>query len=133
MKILIVEDEFVSRHVLLELLKPFGACDMAVNGKEAVEAFKLALSKNDPYTLICLDIMLPEMDGQEALKQIREIERENKIGGLDGVKIIMTTALEDFDNIKRAFLEQCEGYLVKPITREKILSQLKELGLIREN
>jgi len=133
MKILIVEDEFVSRHVLQELLHPFGECSMAVNGKEAVEAFNLALSEKKPYNLICLDIMLPEMDGQEVLKTIREIERENKIGGLDGVKIIMTTALEDFDNIKRAFIEQCEGYLVKPITREKIITQMKELGLIKES
>jgi two-component system, chemotaxis family, chemotaxis protein CheY len=131
MKILIVEDEFVSRHVLQELLNPFGECNMAVNGKEAVEAFELALTENKPYNLVCLDIMLPEMDGQEVLKRMRETERNHHIGGLDGVKIIMTTALEDFDNIKRAFIEQCEGYLVKPITRDKILTQMKELGLIQ--
>jgi len=132
MKILIVEDEFVSRHVLQELLSPYGECDMAVNGKEAVDAFESALAGNRPYNLVCLDIMLPEMDGQEALKKMREIERKYQIGGLDGVKIIMTTALEDFDNIKRAFIEQCEGYLVKPITREKIITQLKELSLITD-
>jgi len=132
MKILIVEDEFVSRHVLQELLSPYGECDMAVNGKEAVDAFESALAENRPYNLVCLDIMLPEMDGQEALKKMREIERKYQIGGLDGVKIIMTTALEDFDNIKRAFIEQCEGYLVKPITREKIITQLKELSLITD-
>ena len=132
MKILIVEDEFVCRHVLQELLSPYGECDMAVNGKEAVDAFESALAGNRPYNLVCLDIMLPEMDGQEALKKMREIERKYQIGGLDGVKIIMTTALEDFDNIKRAFIEQCEGYLVKPITREKIITQLKELSLITD-
>jgi two-component system, chemotaxis family, chemotaxis protein CheY len=131
MKILIVEDEFVSRHVLQELLNPFGECNMAVNGKEAIEAFELALTENKPYNLVCLDIMLPEMDGQEVLKRMRATEKSHHIGGLDGVKIIMTTALEDFDNIKRAFIEQCEGYLVKPITREKILTQMKELGLIK--
>ena len=121
MKILIVEDEFVCRHVLQELLSPYGECDMAVNGKEAVDAFESALAGNRPYNLVCLDIMLPEMDGQEALKKMREIERKYQIGGLDGVKIIMTTALEDFDNIKRAFIEQCEGYLVKPIQEKKLL------------
>jgi two-component system, chemotaxis family, chemotaxis protein CheY len=132
MRILIVEDEFISRHLLQELLLPYGICDTAINGKEALEVFINALDSGNPYDLICLDIMMPEMDGQEVLKNIRAIEREKGILGLDGTKIIMTTALEDFGNIKSAFVEQCEGYLVKPITKHKIIKQLKELDLIKE-
>lgn len=130
MRILIVEDEFISRQIMQDLLEPYGECDLAVTGKEALLAFKLALEKNKRYDLIMLDIMLPEMDGQTVLKEIRKIEEEHNILGLDGVKIIMTTALGDFKNVSKAFNYQCEGYLVKPIDEENLVNMLKKLKLI---
>ncbi len=130
MKTLIVEDDFVSRRLLQVILTPYGPCDIAVNGTEAIEAFRLAWQEKNPYQLICLDIMMPELSGQEVLKAIRDIERELAIDWEDGAKVIMTTALHDNDNIKQAFQEQCEAYLVKPIERKKLLQQLRELQLI---
>ena len=47
---------------------------MAVDGKEAIDAFRMAIEEARPYSLICLDIMMPEMDGHEVLKEIRRIE-----------------------------------------------------------
>lgn len=133
MKILIVEDDFVCRRLLQEILNKFGKCDIAVNGIEAVESFKLAWKDKKPYDLVCLDIMLPDIDGQEVLKQIRECEYEQGVGGLDGVKIIMTTALGDSENIKKAFREQCEAYVVKPIDKTKLVNTLKKLELIKSD
>lgn len=130
MKTLIVEDDFISRQILQEILIPFSSCDTAVNGREAIEAFVLALDKGSPYDLITLDIMMPEIDGQEALRRIRAIEKERGIVNLSGVKIVMTTALEDFETIKAAFRDQCEAYLVKPITTQKVLKQLVAMKLI---
>ncbi|TCL64770.1 two-component system chemotaxis response regulator CheY [Hydrogenispora ethanolica] len=130
MKTLIVEDDFVSRRLLQIILAPYGPCDIAVNGKEAIEAFRLAWQEKSPYQLICLDIMMPELGGQEVLKTIRAIEREMSVDWGDGAKIIMTTALHDHENIKQAFQEQCEAYLVKPIERVKLLQQLREMQLI---
>jgi len=130
MKILIVEDEFVSRTLLAELLSKFGSCDVAVNGKEAIEAFELAIQKNEKYDLVCLDIMMPGMSGQEVLKVIREIETKNQIYGLDTSKVVMTTALSDAENIRSAFHEQSDGYLVKPITKEKLIDMMQDLNLI---
>jgi len=75
---------------------------------------------------------MPKMDGQETLKQIRQYEKEKEICGLDGVKILMTTAIDDSDSIKTAFREQCEGYLVKPIDKQKLIQKLKELDLIKD-
>jgi YesN/AraC family two-component response regulator len=49
---------------------------------------------------------------------------------LDGCKIIMTTALDDFDNIAMAFKNQAEGYIVKPIDKDKIIAKLMELGFL---
>ena len=130
MKILIVEDDFVSRCILQKFLSSYGTSDIAINGKEAINAFSFAWQEKDPYELICLDIMMPEMDGQQVLKEIRKIEEEYEVLGLDSVKIIMTTALGDNENIKTAFRQQCEAYLVKPIDKTMLLNTLKELGLI---
>lgn len=130
MRILIVEDDFTSCKLIEELLNPYGHCDVAVNGKEAVKAFEMSLEEGPKYDLICLDIMMPEMDGHAALEAIRKVEADRGIHGLDGVKIIMTTALGEPRNIMKAFNNQCEAYLVKPIYREKLVRQLKTLGLV---
>lgn len=130
LRILIVEDEFGSRKLLQKFLSPYGVCDLAVDGEEAVEAFKLAMKEEEPYDLICLDIMMPKKDGQTVLKEIREIEESYNISGLDGVKIIMTTALNDPKNILEAFKSQCEAYIPKPISKQKLLEEMKALQLI---
>jgi len=132
MRTLVVDDDFISRKILVTLLSKYGQCDVAINGKEAIDAFKMAWDEKDKYDLICLDIMLPEINGQEVLKAIRHYEEQKKIVGSDGVKIIMTTALGDSDNIKAAFREQCEAYLVKPIEKQKLLDKLMQLGLVTE-
>jgi two-component system, chemotaxis family, chemotaxis protein CheY len=129
MRILIVEDSFITRQVMVKMLSPLGQCDVAVNGREAVVAFTMALEAQDRYNLVCLDIMMPEMNGREALKKIREIEAQRGILGLDGVKVIMTTAEKSSDVIMGSFREGCEAYLVKPITQEKLYREMEKLGL----
>jgi two-component system chemotaxis response regulator CheY len=133
MKTLIVEDDFASRKLMQKYLSPFGETDIVVDGEEALDAFKLALQEESPYDLVCLDIMLPKKDGQEVLQDIREIEKERGILGNDGVKVLMTTALGDAKNVLKAFRSQCEGYLQKPISKEAILRELRELNLIEED
>jgi two-component system, chemotaxis family, chemotaxis protein CheY len=130
MKTLIVEDDFTSRLLLQELLKPFGEVHIAVNGREAVSAVGAALEANQPYNLICLDIMMPEMDGHEALKCIRNKELERGIAPASGSKIIMTTALDQSKSIISAFRALCDAYLVKPIDRAKLISHLHQFQLI---
>jgi len=130
LKILVVEDNFDSRRLLQKMLSPYGDCDIAVNGKEAVEAFEKALDEEFSYDLICLDILMPVMDGHETLKRVREIEEARGLYGLDGVKVIMTSALDDNENILKAFRTGCEGYITKPIEKKKIVENLKELGLV---
>jgi two-component system chemotaxis response regulator CheY len=131
LKILIVEDDFICRKLMLALMSEFGDCAIAVNGQEAVEAVKYALDESVPYDLVCLDIMMPEMDGHEALKIIREIEKERGIEGLDGVKVIMTTALGDSKNVIGAFRTGCEAYIVKPVRKGKLIQEMGKLGLVK--
>ena len=128
MKMLIAEDDFASRLLLQEYLKIYGTSHVAVNGKEAVMAVSLALEKNEPYDLICLDIMMPEMDGHQALREIRSLEQANGITRRS--KIIMTTALVDQRSVMDAIREKCDYFLVKPIRKAALLDQLRVLALI---
>ena len=130
MKMLIVEDDFTTRKILLKFLQPYGDCDVAVDGQEALVAYKEALACGDPYNLICLDIMMPELDGHGVLRSIREIESGTGIVPTQGVKIVMTTALGDSSNVLGAFKGGCEGYVVKPIDKQRLLAELRKLRLI---
>ncbi|NLO18847.1 MAG: response regulator [Ignavibacteria bacterium] len=130
MKSLIIEDDYITSQVMQEILLAFGEADIAEDGFKGLELFTTALVENKKYDVIFLDIMMPELDGQEVLAQVRRIEEDYDIYGLDGVKIIMTTALDDFENIKTAFKNQCEGYIVKPIEKDKIVQKISDLDLI---
>jgi two-component system chemotaxis response regulator CheY len=130
MKTLIVEDDFTSRLLLQASLTPYGECHIAVNGREAVEAFRAAREQGQRYDLICMDIMMPEMDGQEALKQIRKLEDDADILSSDAAKVVMTTALDDIGNVMAAFKGLCDAYLMKPIEKANLLAKLKSLHLI---
>lgn len=131
MKILVVEDDFISRRLMQKFLVSYGDCDIAVNGREALMAFDMAWQEGKPYDLITLDIMMPEMDGQRALAEIRSAEEKKGISGPDGVKVIMTTALSDPENVMTAFKSQCEAYLIKPIARENLITILNALDLVK--
>ena len=129
MKTLIVEDDFTCRVLLQSLLAPYGECHVAVDGKEALDAYNLAWKAGEPYDLICLDIMMPEMDGQGVLREIRNHEESWDIRSHRGATIIMTTALDDVGNVMSAFDGLCDGYLVKPIEREKLEKMLEQFEL----
>jgi two-component system chemotaxis response regulator CheY len=129
LKILIAEDDFVCSTLMKELLRKYGTCHVASDGQEGVTAFDEALKAGEPFDLVCLDIMMPVMDGQEALREIRKIEQENGVEGSDCAKIIMTTALDDAKNIMDALvLGSAEGYLNKPITPEQLAEELNKFG-----
>ncbi len=131
MRALIVEDEFLSRKVLRSFLMSLFEVDIVVNGKEAVDAFKLAHQEGNPYALILMDIMMPEVDGIEALEQIRAVEREERL--TPRVKVIMTSALDDPKTVIKSFHDgEASGYIVKPVDKDKLFAELEKLKLIKE-
>lgn len=130
MKTLIVEDDFTSRLLLQEILKRYGEVHIAVNGKEAVEAVRIALDSGSRYDLICLDIMMPVMNGRQALAEIRALEEARGIISSRGSKIFMTTALDSMKDVKQAFQDLCDAYLLKPIDIKKLVEQLHSFQLI---
>ncbi len=129
MNTLIVEDDFTSRMLLQELLKPYGNSHVAVNGLEALKVCAEAIKNNNQYELICLDIMMPEMDGQTALKKIRDLEDEAGYDSSTRATIVMTTALGDVKTVMGAYYELCDGYLVKPFSKDQLDSELRRLSI----
>lgn len=130
MKILLAEDDFVTRKFMKNFLSKYGECDVTVDGMEAVDAFMMALEEDEPYDLVCLDVMMPVMDGYQALVGIRNLEKERDIPEDKAVKVIMTTALNDEKNVKMAFDLGCTIYSGKPIDQDRFEQALKKLGLI---
>lgn len=130
MKILIAEDDFASRKFMSRFLSKYGECDVTVDGTEAVDAFLMALDSDESYDLVCLDIMMPELDGYQVLKTIRDIEKERNIPEEKASKVIMTTALNEGRNVTKAFELGCVAYAGKPIDQEKFENVLRKLALI---
>ncbi|GAB6090395.1 response regulator [Spirochaeta dissipatitropha] len=131
MRYLIVEDDLTSRRLLEAIVSKHGFGNVVVNGLEAVEAFSLAWQESNPYDVIFFDIMMPEMDGLEALGEIRKIEQKNGIKPGKEVKVIMVTALEDPQTVIKAYYHgEASSYLVKPIDPDKVINELRKLKLI---
>ncbi|MEO5356543.1 MAG: response regulator [Nitrospirae bacterium YQR-1] len=135
MRILIAEDDFTSRTLLQHFLASYGDVDVTVNGAEAVDAFILAIDEGRAYDLICLDIMMPEMDGVAALQTIRNKEKAMGITSDDEVKIVMTTSLDAPKDVLEAYyrgVSRCNYYLTKPIDTRKLYALLVSYGLVKQ-
>jgi two-component system, chemotaxis family, chemotaxis protein CheY len=130
LRTLLVEDDFTSRRILHTFLSRYGECHIALNGKEAVEAFRSSSERGEKYDLICMDIMMPEMDGREAVGHVRRIEESHGVLSTRGAKIIMTTTVRDVKAVIRSFMELCDAYLMKPIDLAQLHGLMKSYRLI---
>ncbi|MDR3630614.1 MAG: response regulator [Desulfocapsaceae bacterium] len=131
LKILIVEDEYISRTLLSGMLSDFGSCVIAADGNQAVEILEYSFRSDERFDLVCLDIVMPELSGQEVLRAMRNMERKLGIDGDRATKVIMTTVLGDSINIMQAFKQgNCEAYLTKPIDKVQLIQLLQDLKLI---
>lgn len=130
MRILIAEDDLVSRNFMLKFFSRYGDCDLVVDGLETIDAFLMSLKEEAPYHLICLDIMMPKVDGIKTLKAIREFERQHGIVQEDRTKVIMTTALAETQIVHAAFDYGCHAYATKPVDTRKLTEVLEKLGFI---
>jgi two-component system, chemotaxis family, chemotaxis protein CheY len=130
MRTLIVEDDRTNQILLQSFLSRYGECQVAANGKQAVAAFSAGHKSGHGYDLVCMDIMMPEMDGQAAIKEIRVLEEAAGKSAANSVKIIMTTAASDMENIMQSFSSLCDAYLFKPIDTRKLLDHIRDFHLI---
>jgi len=127
LKILIVEDDFLSRSLLAQMVSELGTIDIAVDGVEAVDAVKASYAGGVPYSLVFLDIMMPRKDGRTALREIRDHEASIGLSPADACKVVMTTALSDAKSVMGAFDAQCDAYVTKPFSRKAIDAEVGKL------
>ena len=113
-KILIAEDNPVISKALQLILEPHYETIPAMNGKQAVEFAATQLPD-----LILMDIMLPMMDGLEALKLIKENPTATTI------PVILLSALSDYEDIRKGYSMGANYYITKPFTREELLNGIK--------
>lgn len=132
-KVLIVEDSDVQADMLESILDDLGIRNItkAINGIHAMEHFEKALLNGAAYSLVFLDIVMPEMDGQEALKRMRALEKEAGVGESDKTTIIMITSLSSPKDMISALIEgDCTDYVVKPVAESILKAMLIKYGLI---
>ena len=132
MKILIAEDDIISRRFLLKFLSQYGECDVVVDGMEALDAYLISVKEAETYDVICLDIMMPKVDGIKVLKAIRDFEKQRGIMPDKKVKIIIITALADTEHVHKAFELGCAAYASKPIDTDKLIEVMKKLDVIKK-
>ena len=129
MRALVVEDDFISRWILYRHLQACARCDLACDGLEAAALFDDALAAGVPYDLVCLDIMMPGIDGHETLRRLRQAEARHGVAPDQRARVLMTTALEDHGNVRDAFANSADAYVIKPIEKQQFLDTLQQLGL----
>ena len=129
MRCLIAEDDSTSRKILKHFMSQYAECDEALDGQDAVEKFLAALDSDEPYELICLDVMMPRLDGRAALAEIRRIETEMSVATGRGAKIIMITSLDDARTVVASFKKGAEFYLVKPVSKDDVARAMEQVGL----
>jgi two-component system chemotaxis response regulator CheY len=129
MKCLIVEDDATSCKLLRVYLSAYGRCFESPNGLLAVEAVRQALEDDSPFDVILLDIMMPDMDGHQTLKEIRQLEKGFNLDPNRAAKVIMVTALGDAENIMLSFRNGANGFIIKPVRDDALDKEMAKLGL----
>lgn len=120
MKMLIVEDEFASSAMLEFFLEPFGQVDIAVSGANAIDLMQKSFSENDRYLLVCIDIGLPDINGLDVLRKLRELESKSGIPVRERSVVFITTVKGDPLNVSNAFNNQCDEYILKPVRKSEL-------------
>jgi len=117
--ILLAEDVEINREVVQALLEPLNLqIDCATNGREALEIFT---AHPDKYDVIFMDLQMPEMDGLEATRKIRELD----ISNAKEIPIIAMTANVFKEDIQRCLKAGMDAHIGKPIDYQEVVSTLK--------
>lgn len=127
MRILIAEDDVANRRFLMKLLEKYGDVTTVEDGMAAVDTFVGAINRGTPYDLVCLDIMMPRIDGYKALEALRDAERKFKI--TNKAKVIMISALDEVGLSSEHICSDYDDYICKPIEIDKFLNMIRKLGL----
>ena len=120
-RILVVDDDETIRTTMKVILQDEGyTVDLAASGKEAIQK-----TQEQSYNVALLDIRLPDMEGVELLKLLKD--------GIPRTRKIMVTGYPSMQNAISALNKNADAYLLKPVDVEKLLSTVKEQLTAQEN
>ena len=123
MRVLIVDDSDVGRLMLSVGIDDLAECVEAVDGLEAVTCYIRALDENIPFSAVFMDVVMPNMDGKQTLRNIRAIEESR---GLRPVPVYLVSASETLDGVE----ELATGLLRKPPSRQLLRQIIQDLAAI---
>ena len=120
---LVAEDNHVNRHVAVRLLEKRGhGVEVACNGREALAAFE-----QESFDLVLMDVQMPEIDGLEVARAIRERERASG----HHIPIIATTAHAMKGDEERCLEAGMDGYVSKPINAGQLFQTIEQVMCTR--
>lgn len=130
-RFLVVDDDKLSCKILEDVMSKFAVCDIAPNGTVGYEMFEKAIIDGCPYDLICSDVVMPELNGHEMVRNIRNREASLPVAGYLHTKIFMLSSSNAPKDIERAILDNnCDDYIVKPFRREALIAMLQKHNLL---
>ena len=130
MKILIVDDIAVNTRIMVHLLSEYAECHIANSGYQALCKVAESLEQSGPFDLICMDIMMPGMNGIQSIEKIRELETKQKYKNLKPTKILMVTTIKEDASVIKSIKAGCDGYILKPVDKYALVDQLHKLGIL---
>ena len=128
MKVLVVDDELVSRSKMKKIMENFADCEEAENGESAVSAVRNALESGNGYTMMTLDISMPDMNGVEVLKAVRSLEEEKGVEEDQKLRIMMVTSHHSEKHVLESIKAGCDNFIVKPFNKETVKKRLVSMG-----
>lgn len=128
MRILVADDDYVNRIFLEKILKKYGETVLVDNGMSAVEVAIQSMEDDNPFDLICLDIMMTKLDGFKTLEAIREAEEKYNMVKDKKSKVVMISALDEFVMNQSIENSDYDAYLCKPIVLDEFDLLLRKFG-----
>lgn len=132
LRMLIADNDDVSRKVLRYFVKQYGEIVEAIDGEDAWNKYLQAFDSATPFTVLFLDNVMPGKTGGELVEAVRAHEESKGISRHKRVAIIMLTGTASPDQVDRLQRLGIEYYLLKPFEEEKLLRELRRLGLIED-
>ncbi|HEA16595.1 MAG: response regulator [Pseudoalteromonas prydzensis] len=118
MKILVVDDMPLMRHVLINMLRALNFPDL-VEATDGIQA--LTFLKNQHFDLVITDLHMPKMDGKTLLNRIRDDQE------LKAIPVLMITCEDSSTAIKEIIAAKVSGFIVKPFNLSVLDNQLKKV------
>ena len=130
-RFLIVDDDERFAVLVAKKLEKYADCTISTSGDEALRMFKRNLSARSAFDAVIMDIEMPDMDGHQTVKQMRESEQANSVAPTDTFKLVMLTAHKDVKNVSHSFFRgSADAYIPKEDFSAAFEDELRKIDLI---